>query len=1045
MKKRIVGLFIVFALSLVVFAACGGGSAVKLVDFEPTATESKKLGDIYELLRTVEDEDGNTYTLSYDVKTKAGTSANDKVVDFRFELTNVDGYTITYTAVISDKDTRTRVVTLTLTDNDPPAISIGAAPVGTTGQLYTLPSITFNDLSGVAEQTVDVHLVVGETLTKQELTTEGGIRTFTPTISGIYRISAYAKDNKGNDITRTADFQVLKGGVALTIDENTPNLFTANAAWAVEYDEDGGYISWTSTQNSGWQDMKLTDSSTISYIDAIKADYTHLLIRLYPVGASGVGNFSLFGVGSVDIFGTRLSYNEWSECYVPVAAIDFSKILFSVQFNQAGSGNTPNLTELRFAGFEFVNKDADLNALDGNGLNDDVFKQTGTIEFELITNALPPLLDESGLKLKIYNSGNQLVETLSYNDGVFAWICDDEAIGMYTAKVSAGYSYLDALSVTFQIVNESTNYIVLPAAPTGIKAGQPITITEALQEPDVISALTQVSVGNASIKSIVYKDAADNAEHTVATDAASYVPAVSGKLCITYEYANAVDMTLEISVDLGSIPAGYALPDNKDAVNLVVVQNAGNFNLAWNTTGGYLSWTRKDGGNIAAWQKLWFKDFEAANAAKAGYTHFKVSIWTDSSAAYNVWLSGSGVTGTGLTPNAWHDVYLPIDKFDAKTSGTNDGYIMSTPGAAEFANVKEIRLKGIQFVNLVEGSLTVSGGVGSDGDIFEITEGAAVFTFNGTLPTGLEISQLQLEIRDSKDTVVKTITGSGTGFVWEYTDIDADTYTATVIGIPAAYTLRAPITVDISVLSVRIVVDGTYQSVAAVGLPITILDSEVFEASISSGPANVVLTMYYTDGTNADVTAAISEGKYTPVADDDGGILKITYSFGDFEDTHRINISLPDTAFNPEALYARDQLKGNANTNFAFKEADEERDADYTGAYWELYKTTSGWGWANFYLNPTFASSEYAKYDYITMWIKLERSPANEPSTDTFNTSIFNSGDHVATLHYDTWEQIQISSERFSTLTFDQIFLTYNINNVWRFCLGEIVGGYDAP
>lgn len=89
-----VSLIVVLAIATGVFVACGGGKdegdSVKLIDFPATQTvEPQRLGDTYELRRTVKDEAGKSYDLTATVKTAAGESVN--VVSARFELTSGGG------------------------------------------------------------------------------------------------------------------------------------------------------------------------------------------------------------------------------------------------------------------------------------------------------------------------------------------------------------------------------------------------------------------------------------------------------------------------------------------------------------------------------------------------------------------------------------------------------------------------------------------------------------------------------------------------------------------------------------------------------------------------------------------------------------------------------------------------------------------------------------------------------------------------------------------------------------------------------------------
>lgn len=159
-------------------AACGKGG-VKLVDFPETATENVELGDIYTItLKEVKDEEGNAYRVSASVKTKAGGAVS--VFESQFNITDMEGYVITYTAEIDEKTEKTSVVTLNVTDNGDPVIVISKPSTGEVNKLYTLPGIVVSDLSGKpVTTTVEVFFLDGETETKAEgLNRKRGTYTF---------------------------------------------------------------------------------------------------------------------------------------------------------------------------------------------------------------------------------------------------------------------------------------------------------------------------------------------------------------------------------------------------------------------------------------------------------------------------------------------------------------------------------------------------------------------------------------------------------------------------------------------------------------------------------------------------------------------------------------------------------------------------------------------------------------------------------------------------------------------------------------------------
>ncbi|MFR6641469.1 MAG: hypothetical protein ACLUSP_09230 [Christensenellales bacterium] len=117
MRKKTLIIFLAAVLTTALLLV-GCGNNVKLVDFPATQTvEAQKLGDIYELRRTVADKNGNSYDLEADVIVAGGGSVN--VVAAKFELTDPSGYVITYTAD-TGKSKIISVVTVPVYDGDDP-------------------------------------------------------------------------------------------------------------------------------------------------------------------------------------------------------------------------------------------------------------------------------------------------------------------------------------------------------------------------------------------------------------------------------------------------------------------------------------------------------------------------------------------------------------------------------------------------------------------------------------------------------------------------------------------------------------------------------------------------------------------------------------------------------------------------------------------------------------------------------------------------------------------------------------------------------------
>lgn len=348
MRKKTLIIFLAAVLTTALLLV-GCGNNVKLVDFPATQTvEAQKLGDIYELRRTVADKNGNSYDLDADVIVAGGGSVN--VVAAKFELTDPRGYVITYTAD-TGKNKITSVVTVPVYDGDDPVIVIDKPKDGIKGKAYTLPEITFKDYSQIGEKTVGLYKVDGDTLTEISLTEADGKYTFTPDAVGYYRIRAYAKDIAGNESTRTADFTVdtlLAGEVFNPASLNARKQLRSSSDPSTEYkfvsaDENndatyGGDYWLVKPNASGWQNTYLTPRLGISEYDG----YDVIAMWIYAESArasASINNFVILGdvelnQGTVNS-GTMKS-NEWTLVEIPIDKFTEkieSQMLFAVSYS----------------------------------------------------------------------------------------------------------------------------------------------------------------------------------------------------------------------------------------------------------------------------------------------------------------------------------------------------------------------------------------------------------------------------------------------------------------------------------------------------------------------------------------------------------------------------------------------------------------------------------------------------------------------------------------------------------------------------------------
>ena len=348
MKKKTLIIFLAAVLTTALLLV-GCGNNVKLVDFPATQTvEAQKLGDIYELRRTVADENGNSYDLEADVIVAGGGSVN--VVAAKFELTDPSGYVITYTAD-TGKNKITSVVTVPVYDGDDPVIVFDKPKDGIKGEVYTLPEITFKDYSQIGEKTVGLYKVDGDTLTEISLTEADGKYTFTPDAVGYYRIRAYAKDIAGNESTRTADFTVdtlLEGEVFNPASLNARNQLRSSSDPSTEYtfvsaDENndatyGGDYWLVKPNASGWQNTYLTPRLGISEYDG----YDVIAMWIYAESASAsasINNFVILGDGELNqgtVNSGTMKSNEWTLVEIPIDKFTEkieSQMLFAVPYS----------------------------------------------------------------------------------------------------------------------------------------------------------------------------------------------------------------------------------------------------------------------------------------------------------------------------------------------------------------------------------------------------------------------------------------------------------------------------------------------------------------------------------------------------------------------------------------------------------------------------------------------------------------------------------------------------------------------------------------
>lgn len=100
----------------------------------------------------------------------------------------------------------------------------------------------------------------------------------------------------------------------------------------------------------------------------------------------------------------------------------------------------------------------------------------------------------------------------------------------------------------------------------------------------------------------------------------------------------------------------------------------------------------------------------------------------------------------------------------------------------------------------------------------------------------------------------------------------------------------------------------------------------------------------------------------------------MVYSAADTQDAEFImTVVGQGEVFDPAATYASDMISvsGSAFTDSVktYVSAEDNTDGTYGGAYWQF--TVPGTGWADIKLTPVLALDDYAKYDYVTVWLYI--------------------------------------------------------------------------
>lgn len=1006
-KFTVTVLIAVLALTVAFAAACGDKtkrSDITLVDFPETTTEeTQTLGDIYQLRRTVTDTEGNEYALTAEVKTSAGAVVTD-IINASFELTDINGYTITYTVTVAEGDVRTSVVTVPCKDTTPPVVNIGSPAAGVVNELYTLPAITFSDMVAVTEKSVKVYLVAADgSLTEvQDLTETEGTYTFTPTAAGTYRISAYAKDGAGNEVTRTADFNVdtLREGevfdpaysgardqLSTNKDPNTQYTFVSAED---NKDETYGGAYWlVEPAATGWVNTLLDPRLDVS--EYVKYDV--ITFWLYVESTSAPGTFDLSILNDNDSKQTVMT-KEWV-----CLELDVDTFVANVGSQYFYAISYGGLTGVRVG--EIMGR--------------------YTVDYTVTDPVVGTITDEPA---EVTFSVTETPEGLPYN----VTVTNDETgavvdtftanAGSYTYSIATPGDYTLSVSPVEAVYygGATRNFTVLNDMRIEVEGDYP-TVVEANVPMDLHGAQV-ISSGSPTADEVVRKiySYVDDEWVDVTADAEgdAYTPEATGRIKVEYTFGELDAVTYEIAVagrgeifDPAYEDARSQLVLSQKAAVPTFVPDAENED----TTYGGAYWNIAYSGdwcNVNLLPRLDWSEYE-----KYDVITFWVYVGYESDARFDVAMFNDGSHVQNVRTNTWTLCEVDIDKF---ISNANSQYFC----AHNFrSGTHTLRIGEITAKKAAEVSVEVSAGMVAAGGSADVT--LTVTTVPSDLPFALTVTN------PSGAAVATTVENNAVSFETETTGV----YTYAVVSDSAEYYGTAEGSFNVYPSNI-ILLDGDadYAGATEVGQPFTLLDATAYvEGTGTADPERRLFLKTASDGDWTDITDSVQDNAYTPATA--GVQLKVTYTYTGLEDLEYIvNVALPNEVFNPAAVYAGDMITTSGDkpdhafigTVRTFVSDADNTDETYGGAYVQF--TIPGTGWADVSITPTFDVSYYAEYDYVTVWLYIGQK---EGETDGVVALPFgNSNYHKRKIMTGAWTRVVLVKgyDGMTGTTADNVFHT---------------------
>ena len=1027
MKKKIALLLSLLAAVLFCFglAACKQKGVI-LKDFPEAETQTVALGSVYELKTQAEGEDGNTYRLTFQVRTRDDAAV--PVFDDRFDVTDIGGYVITYTAV-TDGVTQTSVVTLDVTDDTAPTISISKPENGSVGEEYALPVITVSDLAGTSpEVTVKVYLIrKGERTEITSLSERGGRYYFTPESVGTYEIEVTAVKTNGQSKTATRSFNidepVAKGEVFSPEVVSPESQISFVAAGGVETDKlivetaeetqagsayTGRYLSVNGKDigENVWVDIHLTPRLAIEDY----ADFDVVEFWVYFQTTSDRVKIGILGgsTAASDPLLREFAGNTWAK--VSVDADTFfdlidSKRLFTVNFNNSASGNHAGVQEVRIGSVTAKYAFAPAVTVDAPAAETDKESEvTLTVDTDAAFTAR--IQDQAGEEVPCAVERNVVRANLP--------------MGTYTYTLtSEDRSYVGSFSGTFTV--EGTTQIVLPEAEGGI-AGKEYTIPDAL-----ISVNGELQEGiRAECKATFVQGLNGKASENVL---GSFTPLTFGTLTLSYTYEGAAPKTMTVEIAPAQAE-GSVLFDPSTATDSNIDSNRSEQKFTAKPgdpseeyTGAYLELTAE---GYTEWANTRLK----LDLNKDSYKDYqKIGVWVYFEAQGTVThsLFNDNAYKTQYAANRWHLILVDREAFIEKMTAAPDllAIRFHTPGNGNFPNLTAARLGAIVAVNALDEAVVEVGEAINYGETTKVT-----ITVNGNA------SDLSAVIRNTSGKVYPcTVNGNVIT-----ADLPIGVYRYEISSSDPAYagTLEGRFSVEnrtqIVVLTGSNYVAG--QPCSAPGAYITVDGKMQPDASPS-------WTAYFVSDLNGGRRQNVT-GTFTPPT---SGTLTAEYSYYGAE-SRTVSVRIRPAEATENTVYSpamwNDELTSQ-NGRLYRLEAKTSDDAVYSGSYFAV-TLPSKTGWEDMYLALGLSADAYSDYDKIGIWVYAA-------ADGNVNLTPFNNAELKATYTPNEWHLIVIDRDvfmeymsgsgpkRLFPLQFG-VASAENFPNMTEFRLGAIVALY---